>query len=296
MSFSLRRITLGVSAFLALSYCYGQPALHIPSANNPSSSALYSSSRTGLDDASILTTEGTPAGSGVNRQRPAYTVTGSRLFAEKGLGTFASPLGIGVGAATSLSRSLNLRASGNFFGYSLSGVSSGVTYKGSLSFRSVQTSVDWFPWHKSFHLSPGILFYNQNQITVNGGVAAGDSFTVNGATYYSGAAQPVTLYGKVQFRHTSPMFTLGWGNWLPRKREKHFSFPFEIGFAYVGEPPVVLNFTGVVCDTAQDVNCRSIDSDPTVQQNIDAQRKKFQNDVDYVRFYPIISGGVAYKF
>jgi hypothetical protein len=67
-------------------------------------------------------------------------------------------------------------------------------------------------------------------------------------------------------------------------------------FAYTGEPPLTLNFTGVVCDTPTEVNCRTIDSDPTVQQNINAQRKKYQNDLSYVRFYPILSTGVAYKF
>ncbi|MBV8436444.1 MAG: hypothetical protein JOY95_02910 [Silvibacterium sp.] len=214
----------------------------------------------------------------------------------KSVGAFVSPLGLGIGAATTVSRSLNLRAAGNFFGYSLSGINSGVKYQGSLGFQSVQTSVDWFPWHRSFHVSPGVLFYNQNHITVHGGVAAGQSFTVNGANYYSAAADPVTLYGSVAFRRTSPMLTAGWGNWLPRGREKHFSFPFEVGFAYVGDPPLTLNFTGVVCDTPAQVNCRSIDSDPTVQQNIDAQRKKYQNDLAYVRFYPILSSGVAYKF
>jgi hypothetical protein len=212
------------------------------------------------------------------------------------VGAYVSPLGIGLGAATSISRSLNLRAAGNFFGYNLSGVTSGVTYHGSLSFRSVQASVDWFPWHRNFHLSPGVLFYNQNSATVHGGISAGQSFTVNNATYYSAASDPVTLYGHVAFRRTSPMFTAGWGNWLPRSREKHFSFPFEIGFAYIGDPPLTLTFTGTVCDTPAQVNCRSINSDPTVQQNIDAQRKKYQNNLDYLRFYPILSAGVTYKF
>ena len=96
-------------------------------------------------------------------QRPAYTVTGSWLFHQFGAGAFVSPLGIGVGAAASLTRSVNLRVAGNFFNYNATGTTDGVSYKGVLNFRSVQASFDWFPWHKSFHLSPGVLFYNQNQ-------------------------------------------------------------------------------------------------------------------------------------
>ncbi|MBV8674355.1 MAG: hypothetical protein JOZ33_13055 [Acidobacteriaceae bacterium] len=287
-------------------------AVSITSAQNPPSSVLpspsgsaslvYASSRTVLDlDVPLANGKGTDADPGVTSgavrsQRPVYAASRPWLFAENGVGGFVSPLGIGIGGATSLAGSLNLRAAGNFFGYNLNGLNSGVTYRGSLSFRSLQASMDWFPWHKSFHLSPGVLFYNQNHATVHGGVAAGQSFTVNGATYYSGAADPVILYGHVAFRRTSPMFTAGWGNWLPRSRERHFSLPIDIGFAYVGNAPLNLTFSGVVCDTPRDINCRSIDSDPTVQQNIDAQRKKYQNDLNYVRFYPILSTGVAYKF
>jgi len=293
MSFSLRQITLCVSALLAVSFCSAQQStIHNSTADTPSS-VLDSSSRDWL--AATPGAEGSPAG-GVVSQRPAYTVRGSWLFRRFGAGGFVSPLGIGVGAATTLSRSVNLRAAGNFFNYNATGTTDGVSYKGALNFRSVQASFDWFPWHKSFHLSPGVLFYNQNQITADGGVAAGESFSVNGATYYSGAADPVTLYGHVAFRRTAPMFTLGWGNWIPRGREKHLSFPIDIGFAYMGEPPLTLTFTGVVCDSPHGGDCRSIDSDPTVQQNIDAARKKYQNDLDYIRFYPVISSGVAYKF
>ncbi len=296
MSFTLRQATLCVSALLAVSFCAAQQSTLHASAGTTSSSVPDSSSRDWLDAASASVAEGPPAGAAVVSQRPAYTVTGSWLFRQFGAGAFVSPLGIGVGAATSLTRSVNLRVAGNFFNYNATGTTDGVSYKGALNFRSVQASFDWFPWHKSFHLSPGVLFYNQNQIAANGGVAAGDSFSVNGVTYYSGAADPVTLYGHVAFRHTAPMFTVGWGNWLPRGRERHLSFPIDIGFAYVGEPPLTLTFTGIVCDSPHGGDCRSIDSDPTVQQNIDAQRTKYQNDLDYIRFYPVMSTGVTYKF
>lgn len=172
MSFSLRQATLCVSALLAVSFCAAQQSTLHDSAGATSSPVPDSSSRDWLDAAGMPAAEGSPAGGGVVSQRPAYTVTGSWLFRQFGAGAFVSPLGIGVGAATSLTRSVNLRVAGNFFNYNATGTTDGVSYKGALSFRSVQASFDWFPWHKSFHLSPGVLFYNQNQITANGGVAA----------------------------------------------------------------------------------------------------------------------------
>ena len=304
----VRHMTLSIFIFAAASLCCAQqsPPASSPIEEPPAAQNLYSSSRTDLDADGLVNpglsidspgSEQTAAEKEADRRgRPASVVTGNRLFSRIGVGAFASPLGIGVGAAASITYRTDLRIAGNFFGYGVNGTNEGVTYKGNLSFRSVQASLDWFPWHKNFHLSPGILFYNQNQVTVNGGVPAGESFSVNGANYYSGAAQPVTLEGGVTFRKTAPMFTLGWGNWVPPGRQRHLSFPFEIGFAYVGQTNLTLNFYGVVCDTPQDVNCREIESDPTVQENIEAQRKKYQNDLDYLRFYPIISGGVVYKF
>jgi hypothetical protein len=178
----LRQATLCVTVLLAVSFSFAQQStLHDSAAETPSSSMLYSSSRAGLDTASAPPWDASPASGAVVSQRPAYTVSGSWLFHQFGAGAFVSPLGIGVGAATSISRSVNLRVAGNFFNYNADGTTEGVTYTGAVNFRSVQASFDWFPWHNSFHLSPGVLFYNQNQITANGGVAAGDSFSVNGA-------------------------------------------------------------------------------------------------------------------
>jgi hypothetical protein len=253
---------------------------------------LFSSSRIGLD-APVSASPG-GAGGGIVRVVPAGNQPW--LFSHFAVGAYTSPLGIGIGAATSISRRTNLRVAGNIFNYNLKDTEDGVTYTGSLTFRSIQATLDWFPWHGSFHLSPGLLFYNQNQVIAHGGVPAGDSFTLNNVTYYSGSAQPVSGSGQVNFRRTAPMLTLGWGNWIPRHEMKHLSFPFEIGFAYTGDPTIALNFSGVVCDTAQDANCRPISSDPTVQQNINDETRKIKNDLDFIRFFPIISGGVVYKF
>jgi hypothetical protein len=266
----------------------------------------FSSSRSGMDalmSGSEAEAGGNPSESvvrgshsgGVSQIAPAGH--DPWLFAHFGAGAFISPLGLGVGAATTITSSTNLRLSGNFFTYSLNESIDGVAFTGNANFHSVQGSIDWFPWHGRFHVSPGVLFYNQNQVSAVGSVPAGDSFTLNDTTYYSGSTDPVHGNGTVNFRKTAPMLTVGWGNWIPRRREKHLSFPFEVGFAYTGDPRIKLNLAGVVCDAPSDnVDCRAIDSDPTVQQNINEQIKKVQNDLNVIRFYPIISGGVTYKF
>jgi hypothetical protein len=237
------------------------------------------------------------ASSGYMQVAPAAIGGGIRPFSKVAIGATVSPLGIGVGAATSITRSINLRAGWNVFSYSLTGSTDGANYSGKLNLHSFQASADWFPWwHKSFHISPGLLFNNQNRVRATGGVSGGESFTLNSVNYYSDPADPVSGSGSVTFRTAAPMLTVGWGNWIPRRERKHFSFPFDIGFAYTGDPSIKLNLAGSVCQNPGGINCSTIATDPSVQANIQGQIRKLQNDLDLVRFYPIVSGGVVYKF
>jgi len=296
MLHSLRQAALSVSALLALSFCIAQqPTPHDSRGDTPSSS-LYSSSRTGLGDGSAPTIEGTPAGSGVNSQRPAYTVRVPWFYQRFSVGAFITPLGIGLGGAMAITRSTDVRIAHNFFSYTLAGTSNDIAYTGKLHFGSMQANFDWFPWHKRFHISPGILFQNDNNVSGQGGVPGGDDFTVNGTNYYSSTQDPFGGTGKVTFKKTAPMFTVGWGNWLPRMRGKHLSFPFEVGFAYTGTPKITLGLHGSVCENTQPDTCRPVNDYPSFQQNIDDRVRKAEDDLSIIRFYPVISGGATYKF
>jgi hypothetical protein len=210
------------------------------------------------------------------------------------LGVKVSPLGIGVETAVPLSSRFNLRAGTNFFGYGGTFSSSGVNYTANLHFLSVETSLDWFPWGRSFHISPGALIYNGNRITGNALIPAGDNFTLNGTSYVSDPADPAHGSGNLQFAEAAPKLTIGWGNLVPRI-EKHFSFPVELGFAYMGDPKVALHFTGSVCDSGMQ-GCQSIANDQAAQANVAAEQQRLYKDARYARFFPLLSTGFAYRF
>lgn len=218
----------------------------------------------------------------------------SERFSSVAIGVKVGALGAGVEAAVPVAQHFNLRAGSNFFSYSDTLTSSGVNYTANLNFRSAETSLDWFPWSRSFHISPGALVYNGNKITGNALIPAGESFTLNGTSYTSSASDPVHGSGSINFAKAAPKLTIGWGNLVPRNGH-HFSFPTELGFAYVGDPKVALNFSGTVCDT-QYQGCESIAGDSTVQANIAAEQQKFAKDASYARFFPILSTGFAYRF
>lgn len=208
---------------------------------------------------------------------------------------------------TNLNQHLNLRSSGSVLNYSTNFTASGIAADGQLNLKSAGTALDIYPFHKGFRISPGLLFYNGNQVTATGNVAGGASFTLNNQTYYSAnanattGATPVNGNAVLSLHTTKPAFTItsGWGNTLPRNG--HWSFPFEVGVALTGAPSLNVNLGGWACyDQAQTV-CTDITSktDPIaleIQSNLQAQVAKWTNDIEPLKTYPIASFGVAYSF
>jgi hypothetical protein len=213
-------------------------------------------------------------------------------FSSVGVGVKASPLGAGVEAATPLASHFNLRGGFNLLTYDRAFHKDGVTYAGQLQFHSAEAHADWFPFRGSFHVSPGALFYNGNQVTANASVAGGQSFTLNGTSYTSDPTDPVIGTGKISFVKTGPMLTIGFGNLVPRHHR--FTIPFEIGAIYTGSPSMALNLSGSACSSAGQ-NCGSIATTPAIQSNVQAEKNKINKDMSFFKFYPVISVGFGVK-
>lgn len=210
-----------------------------------------------------------------------------------------SPLGVNLQAAINLNRYMNFRGVGNVFNYSVNNISTnGLNINGKLNFATAGASVDFYPFpNHGLRLSPGALFYNQNAINANVTVAGGTSFSLNGIKYYASSSNPIVGTGGLGLNSRNPAFsmTAGWGN-MVRRRGGHWSFPFEIGAAFVGAPTINMALTsGQACD-AQGLNCVSVATDPNVQANLQAQIQKYQSDISPFQYYPIINFGAAYSF
>lgn len=264
-------------------------AQHLDSSQLPSSTRSFTDS----DNMNAVSSGGA---SGLRAQVAAAAVEGGWFFRHYALGTWESPLGIGGRFAVSLSSSLNLRAGASYFSFSTDRTAGGIPYSANVRLQSEQAVVDWYPFHNNFHVTPGVLFGSSNRAFGGATVSAGDSFTLNGVTYYSGAADPIQASGSVNFRSTAPMLTLGWGNWIRRAKQSHWAYPFEFGVAFMGDPKTSLNYVGQICTDAGQVHCQDATSDAEVQANIEAERVKLQNDANWARFYPIIAGGLVYRF
>ncbi len=208
---------------------------------------------------------------------------------------------------TNLNPHFNLRTSGNLFNYSTNFTASGIGANAKLEMKSAGTALDIYPFHKGFRISPGLLFYNGNQISASASVAGGTSFTLNNNTYYSAnanattGATPVNGNALLGLHTTNPAFTMttGWGNTVPRKG--HWSFPFEMGVAVIGAPSLKVNLGGWACYDQAQTLCTDITSktDPIaidIQNNLAAQVAKWTKDIEPLKTYPIASFGVAYSF
>lgn len=235
--------------------------------------------------------------------------TNMRRFSRLALALNAGINGIGMEVATPLSNKWNLRAGVGLLGGSYTFTVSSSTASSSFGatlpgnaidvsfqphFRSVMAAADWFPRYGSFRISPGITLYNGNRATILATVEGGQQIDVGSGTYTSDPNDPIRAVLQTHLgRVVAPRLTVGWGNMIPRAGQ-HFSFPFEIGVEYVGKPQITLALTGSECDS--DGLCFPLSVDPGTQANVADEQKQLNDDIAPLRFYPILSTGISYRF
>ena len=231
-------------------------------------------------------------------------------FSAFAFGGGISAMGVNVQASTNLNRYLNLRGTGNYFNYTVnnittnsSGGANGLSLTGKLNFATAGASLDLFPFPKhGFRLSPGVLLYNQNQISASATAAPKTSFTLNNTEYFADTVNPLNVNAFLGLSARQQAFTLttGWGNMIPRNGG-HWSFPFEIGAAFTGVPTLNMGLTGNACSTLADANsngvsCVNMATNPTAQTNLANQLTTYRNDLKPLQVYPILSWGASYAF
>ena len=207
--------------------------------------------------------------------------------------------GIGVDFATPVANKLNLRVGVSAFAYNPNLVIDGENIIGDIHFSSISESFDFFPFGNGFRISPGVTFYNGNYIHAIASVPGGQTFTLNDVQYISSPSDPIHGTFNLSFgNQLAPTLTIGSGNMISRKGG-HWSVPFEIGAEYLGrQPRIALSLGGTACvGNTSAANCSTVASDPTTQQNVVAEQADLNGDIPrYLRFYPIISVGVGYRF
>ena len=224
---------------------------------------------------------------------PAVSPVHMRAFSSVGVDVKAGIDGIGFDVATPLSNHFNLRAMASFFSVDTSFNTDGIQTDATLHLGNAGAALDWFPFAGGFHLSPGVWFYDNNHASGNSVVPGGQTFTLSNSTYTSSADDPVRGTSYLDFgASAAPTLTVGWGNLIPRSG-RHFSFPVEVGFAVARQPAISYTLAGSACDQ---YGCMDVATDPEIQANLKQEQRDINSDLAPLRFFPILSAGVGYRF
>lgn len=274
------------------------------------SQALVSAANAALVSPSVASAVPASAGGGRERWDAAPAGTSHQAtFSRLGIGANVSPLGVGINGSTVLSDYFDARLMGNFFNFTTQQFEvEGIRATANLHLASMAASLDWYPFNSVWRLSPGVMFYNANQLSFASSVAPGTSFTLDGQTFYSASANAATgatpLVGSgVLGLHPRPVaFTLagGFGKFVPRSN-RHWSFPSEFGVVFMSAPTANVSASGWVCADQAQTNCSNIGNSATpVSQQFNSalqnQLTKWRRDLGKVSIYPMFSYSVVYSF
>jgi hypothetical protein len=213
-------------------------------------------------------------------------------FSTFAIGIHASSLGAGLEAATPLSRSLNVRAGANFIDWKYAFNIDGINYATNINFRNGQASIDWFPFHGGFHVSPGVLYF-RNGLSGTALVPPGQLFILSNTAYINSVDDPVGGTASVIYaHHFAPALMFGMSNIIPRNG-RHFSMPLEFGAAYTQAAAMNVILAGTAC-TVQ--GCFNAGTDPGTQANLKQEISDINQTVKKIPVFPIVSLGFAVRF
>lgn len=214
----------------------------------------------------------------------AATAFQTARAADTGAGLRIGTLGAGVDFDIALVDRVNLRVGYSAYNIHRNVEQTDVTYDGDLKLSNPAVTIDWFPLDSGFRASLGAVG-SGTRVDVTGMPNSSAQYVINGVTYT--AAQLTSLNGRFRFGNTiSPYMGIGWGN--PVKSGQKLTFLVDVGVVYGGTPDVTLN-----------ANCAS--TVPTticsqLARDIEAERQKLVDQLTTIKWYPVISLGMGYRF
>ena len=191
----------------------------------------------------------------------------------------AGTTGIGADLTIGIARSWNLRVGAQGYSRSETRTEQQIEYDADLKLVSGEILLDLHPGGRGFRISGGVIV-NGNAVTAVSSENA--VYTINGVQYPVGLVG--RLRGRVDTNDIAPYLGIGWGNAVaPGSR---WRFALDAGAFYQGKPKVSLTAEPLIPALVP----------PRLAQDLEAERRKIEDDVDSYRFYPVLSIGVSYRF
>ena len=185
-----------------------------------------------------------------------------------------STLGAGLEVAKGLTPNFGVRAGFNYFSYGYEATESDVSYDLDLELKSFGILADWHPFKGAFRLSGGILI-NGNGLKGNAKPTAPVKIGDNDYTLNS-----IDL--DISYNTIAPYFGLGWDTTFGDT--DNWGFAFDLGLIYSGSAEASLTASGAGTSVAG------------FEANRKKEQEELQNDLDSLKWWPVVSAGLVYQF
>ncbi|VAX04568.1 hypothetical protein MNBD_ALPHA03-975, partial [hydrothermal vent metagenome] len=208
----------------------------------------------------------------------AFVITPPAIAENFGLSLKASTLGAGIELSAGLAENLNVRVGANYFKFAKTLEEDGTNYDFDLKLNSFTALVDWHVFSGGFRITGGGVL---DKNSLEGVAQVSDFYDIGNQTFSQ--AEVGTLNGLINFRNISPYVGIGWGNMV--SGDSNWVFTADLGVIFTGTPRVDLNSVG-----------GTLSNNAVFLAEIAREEQNVANDLDFFKFYPVVSIGMSYRF
>jgi len=200
-------------------------------------------------------------------------------------------LGFGLDATFKMKDDFNLRINANKGSLNLvdSDSDSDFVEKGKFDLKSVGLLADYYPLDNKFRLSGGVYY--------NGNILESESSEVRnnvkiGANYYDLTKNSKTNL-EIDTNNIAPYIGMGWGNTV--ESSDSWSFNVDVGVLYQGSVKSSLQMSGTAKEhnTGKTIN---LETNQVFLNDAKDEINFINNNTKGIKWYPVVSIGVAYSF
>lgn len=201
--------------------------------------------------------------------------------ADFGVYATAGTIGVGGGVAAAFGPHIGARVGYAKYEHDLDDVEqSELRLAGTVDIGGGHALLDWHPFGGGFRLSAGAV----QSATLTAHVKPiANTYTLNGVTYSADDIGNAT--GTAEYDSIAPYAGFGFGRAL--SRDGRFALSADFGVAFTGAPTLELNAT---CSVPNAMLCTQLERD------VAAEEVELQNDADDLKYWPVLSVGLSYRF
>ena len=153
-----------------------------------------------------------------------------------------------------------------------------------LELSNLALLADWYPWGGAFRVSAGAVA-NQNDFSVQTACNNPTGCEV-GSNSFS-RTEIGTITTDIDVENFGPYLGIGWDRTLDAT--KRWTMSFEIGAFYQGAPNVEMTSTGSCAGSTSPLFSQCRDA-------LEDEEDELEDELDSLKFYPVVSLGIGYRF